>query len=260
MLMRQTLAIAGVCVALIASACGSGQPSPGQPTAISSPTLLPSASLTPSPLGATELRGCIPACGRPGLVRPGSLPEGEYTTRRFFGSRMTLTFHGKWSSHEDSTGEFEATPDGTANEVFFWEDVYPVESGQHVDGVAMTAKGLLDWIKQSKSLDVSTAKGGFIGKLPATIVDVTVSKDAVNEDPGCPTKVCVLFLGFPQWDGPWGIAASQVQRFYLADVIYGGQTHLFVAVIYPDKGADIASFAPVGEELIDTVRVPVTPG
>lgn len=68
-----------------------------------------------------------------------------------------------------------------------------------------------------------------------------------------------MFLGFPQWDSDWGIESIQVQRFYLSDVEYGGVKHLFVAVIYPDKGSDMKTFAKIGEQLLRTVRVPATP-
>jgi hypothetical protein len=51
-----------------------------------------------------------------------------------------------------------------------------------------------------------------------------------------------------------------MQRFYLADVSYGGVRHLFVAVVYPDKRSDMTSFAKAGDRLLATVRVPATPG
>ncbi len=172
---------------------------------------------------------------------------------------MRVTFVGTWHSEEDSTGEFAAMPRATPkNSVFFWEDVYPVQDGDRVRNVALTAAGLLDWLKSSKALKTSAPREGRIGKLPATIVDVSVSKKAKNEDPGCPTRACILFLSFPQWDLPWGIAYTQVQRFYMSDVEYGGKMHLFVAVIYPDDGADLQSFAKIGGQLLRTVRVPAS--
>ena len=81
-----------------------------------------------------------------------------------------------------------------------------------------------------------------------------------KEDPECPDRPCVLFLGFPQWTNTWGIAGSQVQRFYLADVRYGGAKHLFVALVYPDQASDMKTFSKIGEQLLRTVRVPATTG
>jgi hypothetical protein len=63
-------------------------------------------------------------------------------------------------------------------------------------------------------------------------------------------------VGFPQWDGDFGIAGTQVQRFYLSDVTYGGVDHLFVAVVSPDDPADMKTFARRAELLLATVRVP----
>ena len=112
----------------------------------------------------------------------------------------------------------------------------------------------------SSNFDVSAPEEGIIGEdLPATVVDVSLSADAVNDDPECPFDACVNFLGFPQWDGFWGIAGPQVQRFYMSDVSYGGQAHLFVVVVYPDEPADMESFLPLAERLISTVRVPARP-
>ena len=103
---------------------------------------------------------------------------------------------------------------------------------------------------------VSEPHQGTIGDLPATVVDVSIAKGAENEDPNCPTKTCVLFLGFPQWHDVWGIEKPQVQRFYLSDVSYGGKNHLFVAVVYPGDPSDMKEFLLHGEELLSTVQVP----
>ena len=88
---------------------------------------------------------------------------------------------------------------------------------------------------------------------------MAISRGTENEDPACPSDTCVLWLGFPQWEGSWGIAGRQVQRFYLSDVTYGGKTHLFVAVVYPDDPADMEAFSPHAEDLLATVEVPATP-
>jgi hypothetical protein len=208
-----------------------------------------------------SIQGCVPSCNTPGLTRPGPLPPGSYETSWFFGGEMVVELNEPWSSHEDSTGEFALTLDATPeNGVFFWEDVYPVEDETRVDGVPMTVDGLLDWIHKDPRLEATAPQRGRIGDLPATMVDVTISKGAKNEDPACPTDTCVLWLGFPQWDGSWGIAEPQVQRLYLSDVMYGGKTHLFVAVVYPDDPANMEAFAPHGEDLLATVQVPATPG
>jgi hypothetical protein len=159
----------------------------------------------------------------PGLTRPGLIGPGAYTTQWFFGGRMRISLQGTWTSEEDSTGEFNASPTATPkNAVFVWEDVYPVRGGSPVNGVPPTASGLLHWLQSARALKTAAPRQGRIGTLPATVVDVSVNKRTKNEDPNCPDRPCVLFLSFPQWTEDWGIAGSQVQRFYLADVTYGG--------------------------------------
>lgn len=254
-----------VCVAtltLLGAACGSS----GETQDQSSSTETSGEGTTANGTTASEvpvpdpIRGCVPSCNTPGLTQPGPLSPGAYETQWFFGGEMVITLEEPWSSHEDSTGEFGLTLDATPeNGVYFWEDVYPVEDGERVGGVPMTVDGMLDWIREDPRLEASAPQRGRIGDLTATVVDVAVSKGTENEDPACPSDTCVLWLGFPQWFGSWGIEGRQVQRFYLSDVTYGGKTHLFVAVVYPDDPADMEAFSPHGEDLLATVEVPATP-
>jgi hypothetical protein len=87
-------------------------------------------------------------------------------------------------------------------------------------------------------------------------VDIGVADNAVNDDPTCPAKACANFLGYPQWDEPYGIAGKSISRFYLADVRYGGKQHLFVAVIETTGTAQLRAFLPGAKKVIASVRVP----
>jgi hypothetical protein len=250
---------AGLLSAACSSAGGPGQPSPSAGAAggaASSAAASARAAPVPKPI-----RGCVPACNPPGLTRPGRIPERPYEAQWFFGGQMVITPGEPWSIHEDSTGEFALTLDAAPeNSVLFWEDVYPSNDDVRVPGVSLTVRGLLGWLKATLRLHVSAPRPGTIGRdLPATVVDVTVAKGAKNEDPDCPTRACVLWLEFPQWDVSWGIAEPQVQRFYLSEVSYGGQKHLFVAVVYPNDPGDMRKFLPHAEKLIATVQVPASP-
>lgn len=262
MLSMRTL-VCVVTLTLLGAACGSS----GEAQDQSSPTGTSGGTSTADGTTASEvpvpdpIEGCVPVCNPPGLVGPRSVPMGPYETQWFFGGEMVVTLEEPWSLHEDSTGEFalilRSTPE---NAVFFWEDVYPVRNEKRVRGVPLTAEGLLHWMQDDPRLEVSDPQPGRIGDLPATVEDVTVSNQATNEDPDCPSDACVLFLSFPQWGGEaWGIAKPQVQRFYLSDVTYGDTTHLFVAVVYPDDPNDMKTFLPHGEDLLATVQVPATP-
>jgi hypothetical protein len=250
---------AGLLGAACSSQGGSQQPSPstgaagGPAPATTAPA---KAALVPKPI-----QGCVPSCNTPGLTRPGHIPERPYKTQWFFGGQMVITPSEPWSIHEDSTGEFSLTLDAAPdNSVLFWEDVYPIEHNKRVPGVPLTVNGLLGWLRKTPRLHVSTPRPGTIGRgLRATVVDVTVAKGARNEDPDCPTHSCILWLDYPQWDLSWGIAEPQVQRLYLSDVSYGGKTHLFIAVVYPNDPRDMKKFLPDAEHLIATVQVPATP-
>lgn len=107
--------------------------------------------------------------------------------------------------------------------------------------------------------------GGEKGERPAAtmyerVVDIGLSDRAVNDDPGCPAKACVNFLQFPQWGEPYGLAGESISRFYFSDVRYGGQRHLFVAVIEAPGRAQLDKFLVPAKKLIATVRVPASQG
>jgi hypothetical protein len=244
-------------LALLVPACGGGSSAAGSPTTTSS---------TPSrSAGAEEevdpIEACVPACVT-GYTEPGDLPVGVYETEHFFGGEMHVTFEDGWTSGEDSTGEFAIAPVATPeNGIYFWEDIFPVENGRRVR-VPNTAAGLLEWIRSSGRVDASEPVAGAIGELPAMVVDVTVAPDAENEEVGnpyCERRTCILFLGFPRWNAPWGIAGDQVQRLYLADVTYGGKAHVFVAVVYPYDEADLDAFQATADPVLETIRVPAEP-
>ena len=217
---------------------------------------------------ATEIPGCAPQCLQPALTRPGNLPGGKYKTVNFFGGQMTLSFPKGWFSGEDSTGEFSAwarsKPDA---KLLFWEDVYalrparPLGTWKRVGPLRRTSASLLSWLQANPNLKVSTPAAGRIGNIPARVVDVRVSKQAMNDDPGCPEKACANFVQFPQWDGPYGIAGTKaVTRMYLADIRYGGARHQFVVAVEALSTAELNAFLPTARKLIASVRVPATTG
>ncbi len=214
----------------------------------------------------TKIPGCAPQCLPQHLVEPGNLPAGKYQTRYFFAGEMKLLFAKGWFSGEDSTGEFWAQPKSNPNaRVVFWEDVYAVKSSvpgywQRVGPLRQTSASLLAWLQQNPNLTVSKPRSGKIGAIHARVVDIGVSDGAVNDDPQCPAKACANFLRFPQWGEPYGIAGKWISRFYLSDVRYGGQRHLFVAVIEVPGRTELNAFLPSAGKLIATVRVPATQG
>ena len=212
----------------------------------------------------TKIPGCAPQCLPQHLIEPGNLPAGKYQTRYFFAGEMKLLFAKGWFSGEDSTGEFWAQPKSNPNaRVIFWEDVYAVKPSapgywQRVGPLRQTSASLLTWLQNNPNLTVSKPRSGKIGTIHARVVDIGVSDGAVNDDPQCPAKACANFLRFPQWGEPYGIAGKWISRFYLSDVRYGGQSHLFVAVIEVPGKTELNAFLPSAGKLISTVRVPAS--
>ena len=221
-----------------------------------------------SPQAQTEptepIQGCAPQCLPPNLTRPGKVPEGTYTTQYFFAGQMKVVFDKGWAVGEDSTGELLASANKNPDlRVFFWEDVFPTtpkQGLQRVKGVPGTADGVVGWLRANPSLSVTAPEKGTIGAdLPATVVDVSVAREAENDDPSCPAKPCANFLGFPQWEGPYAFGRGVVTRFYFSDVKYGGKTHLLVAAVEGVDKAQLDAGLPAAEWLIESAKVPAEP-
>jgi hypothetical protein len=218
-----------------------------------------------------KIRGCVPEC-LSGGTDPGRIPPGSYTTQYFFDGHLTVTFRKAWVSHEDTPIVFWAKPevkqDGEG-EVQFWEDIIPVE-GKTFDlkhrakGVPITTAGWLHWLSNNPNLRVSDPKKATIGEddLPAKAVDIGISDQAKNDDPGyppCRRVICQTLLTWPNSDNYFGLGGSDVIRLYLSDVEYGGKTHLFAIAIYAQDPAGLKGFAPAAEGVIGSVRAPVSP-
>ena len=211
--------------------------------------------------------GCAPLCLSPATTVPGPVPAGKYKTRYFFAGQMTLTFPKGWVSGEDSTGEFWASPGGDEDtRLIFWQDLHavapvkPFGTSVRTGPVRRSAASLLGWMQKNPNLHISKPVTGKIGTIPARVTDISISAKAVNDDPGCPFRVCANFLGFPQWGEPYGLAGKAVTRFYLAEVRYGGQRHQFISAIEAVNKSNLNAFLTAAKKVIATVRVPATPG
>jgi hypothetical protein len=259
MVMRRLSALlaTGVLMALVAlalSACGRGASGGGEHQ-------------------QAKIRGCVPECLYGG-ADPGRIPPGSYTTQYFFDGHLTVTFRKAWVSHEDQPVEFSAKPevkqDGVLREVKFWEDIIPLE-GKTFDlkhrakGVPITTAGWLHWLSNNPNLRVSDPKKATIGEegLPAKAVDIGISDQANNDEPGyppCRKQTCQTLLTWPNaGENKFGLIDSEVIRLYLSDVKYGGKTHLFAIAIYASDPAALKAFEPAAEGVIGSVRAPVSP-
>ena len=244
-------------LALLAGCSTNTSNTPPTTSTKSSATAIESSGTSPS-----AVRGCVPECSD-GVVAAGPLPVGDYTIVYFLDGQLTVRYAEPWESTEDQGVEFASGPRGKSDvhRVVFWDDILPVDDhGHRVFGVPITAAGLLQWFKTDPTFHVSAPQPGTIGRdIPATVIDLTIAPDAKNQDPGCPIDVCVFDFTWPNVSGALGTGGAEVLRLYLADVTYGGRTHLLVAAIQARTPEALRAFLPAAEQVIASARAPVTP-
>jgi hypothetical protein len=248
--------IISIALAMSLAACGGG-----------SSGTTPTTSTAASSLSPTGIRGCAPECAAGG-AEPGTIPAGEYTTQYFLDGKLTVTFDEPWQSTEDQGVEFSAWPSaaGSVNlhRVLFWSDILPVDPhGNVVTSIPNTSAGFLEWLRARPNVDVSDPQPATIGrdKLPAIVVEVAIAADADNEDPGCPSKVCVSPITWPgAGDNLYGIATPATFRLYLCDVRYGGTDHLLAVAIEAKDHAELMAFSPTAERVIASATAPLEAG
>ena len=255
--------------AIALTACGGGSDGT-QAERTSTESSPPSTSATTSPAGLEprpelpplvdgEAAACLPLCAT-GRINDRELPAARYQTQWFFNGAMTVDLDTPWALWEDSTGEFSlGQVEDPDYRLVFWLDVYPVVEGNRVEGIPNTATDLLGWVRSDPGLDVSKRIKTTIGTMPATAVDVAISKAAVNDDPGCPAVVCHNFLGFPQWGEAFGIAGDDPYRLWFADISYSGTAHVLVAALESRDPDHFARFLPAAEEVMATATFPAQP-
>ena len=256
-----------VITSLLAAACsgtgaGAAPSASIEASAPSGPSASPSTAALATKPAPTPIPGCLPGCVTPNLTRPGDLAAGDYQTKYFFGSHLTVTVPAGWMSFEDSTGEFGLRPASSETaKVLFWIDVYPIVDGPmtKVAGYDGTAKAMVDRIDHNPNVKVIKKSAGKIGDLDATVLEFGRSPDAKNLDEGCPAEIrpCVNLLSFPQWDGFYGVAGPFHVRMIAADVRWGGRSHDVYAVIDADDDAAFAGLAPAATKMIEGARLPL---
>ncbi|WP_435229453.1 hypothetical protein [Streptomyces sp. Tue6028] len=252
-----------LCVMVVAGCGGSGGSGGTGGTGGTGGSGGASRTATATATASAGIPGCAPEC-LSGGSDPGSLPAGPYRTSHFFNGQLTVTFTGRWESHEDQPVEFSVAPDGSwdLHRVLFWSDLIPVgKDRQRAAGVPGTASRLVGWLRSRPNLQVSKPRSGTIGHgaLPAEVVDIAISGKAVNEASDCPVRACADFLTWPNsGDNVYGIAEPAVLRLYLADVEYGGRSHLFAIGIEGRDQADLKVFLPEAEHLIASAHAPVS--
>jgi hypothetical protein len=147
--------------------------------------------------------------------------------------------------------------------VIVWKDIYPTVPKHGLDrvaGIGSTSQALLTWLRADPNLIVSKSKSTTIGSsLPAIAVDISLASNAVNDDPLCPARACVNFLGWPSWGEPYGIAGDAVTRFYMADTRLGTEPHLVVAAIEATSAPVLNAQLSEAQAIIASIQLPVAP-
>jgi hypothetical protein len=214
----------------------------------------------------TPIPGCLPECVPGSLSRPGPLPEGEYTTKHFFGGQLTVSVPKGWVGMEDSTGEFRLVTEGHEDRgVQFWIDVYPIVDGtfEPVQGFDGTAAGMVEWIEANPNVEVTDKGLGSLGGLQATTLEFGPSPGAINADPECPPQYqpCVGLLSFPQWGGNvYSQGGPFHLRLFAVDATWGGVRHGLYAIIEAPNGGVFRDLDPVATDLIGRARLPLGVG
>lgn len=265
--MRSKAALLGAIVTVVVACSGGGtSPSSPPPSMVVTETPAPSIpSVPPSPAAGaavTPIPGCLPACVEGGLVQPGDLPAGDYTTVHFFGGQLTVSVPKGWSSYEDSTGEFALTPrahEGAA--VLFWLDVYPAidPTNEPVPGIDRSIKDTFGWLEANPNLVISARGQATLGGLAAQTLEFERSAEATNVDPGCPAagRPCVGLFGFPQWEFNYSQGGPFHLRLTAADAAWGGERHVIYAMT---QGGDAELYAEIesqAEAMIASARLPL---
>jgi hypothetical protein len=182
-----------------------------------------------------------------GLVDPGSIGPGPYTTAVFLDGHFTVTYATRWVSHEDQGVEFSSAPAGDREEhrVLFWVDILPWDPAGHVaSGVPNTAAGWVDWLRSNPIVRVTSPRHAQIGqmRLPATYVEISDAPGG-EEFPD--------LITWPNAGGNvYGIGGDFEFRLYLADVTYDDTDHLLAVAVEGTDSVALEAFLPEAKQLI----------
>lgn len=190
----------------------------------------------------------------------GTTSDGSTETYRseLFLGGAEVTLEDGWYITLDGVGHLAAAElEDPDYRVMFSLDPYAIEGGKRVKGVPATASGLFDALRSNPNLDVGKASQESIGASPAEAADISASAEAVNDDPGCPEDVCVLFIAFPPAvvGESYGLAGDDVYRVYLSDLADGGQSHVLMVSVEARDAADLEEFLPAAERIIASARI-----
>ncbi len=207
-----------IAVVLAVAGCSTDDPS-----VVTSPTPEASSQTPEAQFDVADgLQGCYPGCNSYQRVTPGPLPAGTYTTEYFLAGALSLELSEGWSGIEDSTGElkFLFPGDWKYGVAFRLDDVVVGPSGAETTATR-DVEGWLGFLRTDPRVITSEPAAAMIGELPATMLDVRLKRG-----------IFVAELWHQEkFDHNDGIADFDVYRFWLADVEYGGESHILTVYI-----------------------------
>ena len=185
--------------------------------------------------------------------------EGQHT----FILGMEVTVPDGWQSLESDAGEFNLFPlDHPDDHLFMVKDIAAMTTdgtGQLVPDVPSTANGLWAYWRDDPNLVVSEQEPTTIaGGLDAVTFTVEVSPGAQFADPGCPVypRCADMFTDPKYWDGPYGVGAPAVVRFYMATAMNGDEPYLFVVGLEGEDEAALERLTADAAPIIESIRLP----
>ena len=189
-------------------------------TATSKPTATPLPTAIPRRLDFPTDGTCEPDHTCLGVLEPGAHHSEVFTPGLAF-----TTAHAGWENLEQAGGAFDLTSITAPGDAitFFRGARAANRDGSPATSVEGSVAGLEAWLATNPALVTTVATPITIGGLKGQWSDVTISPNATDRGPDCPTTACVQFLhgrdpsSKPTWVWEAGVASSERARLYLLD-------------------------------------------
>ncbi len=185
----------------------------------------------------------------------GPIQAGSFTSQGLLPG-MEMTVGDSWFNSADNLEELQL--DQSDNALRFWRNPGASSpTGELLADVPRTPQGLTEWLVSNPNVDVSAPEQTTVGGVPATTLEVTISPDNVNVDPGCPSDVrsCLRLL----WIAPHhdlAIGYGEAIRLYMFNVETGGADEMMVVSLDSPSSQSLAQLTTLVEPILASVRFP----
>lgn len=256
-----TISIAAVLLAACGGGAGSTSGATDAATGSTAPTSAPAATRpTDAAASPTLIPGCVPQCQAPGNVLPGAI-TGVYTTRHFFGGRLTVTVPDGWYGYEDSPGRLSFGPRVAGDtRLELWIDVYAATdpSGARDPGVDPAAAAMTAHWLANPGITVISHGPARLGSVEGVAYEYRRNEAATTQDSTCPPAYapCVVEFGFPTWQRAFEEGAPFRSRLLIASAVWGGATHVLYASFSAHDQAQYDQYAASALAMVEGAQLP----